>query len=149
MANDILVGTLVTSTHFAYIVETCDQYIEEKGSSSHFKMLAFLSLLGFGLIQCSDDAYLTRKMSATSGPESDDVYQPGTPGGAWTDEEVATTRRRIFQMIHPDWDVKKDMYTYSLRTLRDQVTPLYQKLHFSSFCIGSHHGECALASSLP
>jgi len=93
---------------------------EEKGSSSHFKMFAFLSLLGFGLIQCSDDAYLTHKMSATSGPESDDVYQPGAPGGAWTDEEVATTRRRIFQMIHPDWDVKKDMYTYSLRTLRDQ-----------------------------
>merc|ERR1711892_320682 len=93
---------------------------EEKGSSSHFKMLAFLSLLGLGLIQCSDDAYLTHKMSATSDPESDDVYQPGTPGGAWTDEEVATTRRRIFQMIHPDWDVKKDMYTNSLRTLRDQ-----------------------------
>merc|ERR1712008_595979 len=93
---------------------------EEKGSSSHFKMFAFLSLLGFGLIQCSDDAYLTHKMSATSGPESDDVYQPGTPGGAWTDEEVATTRRRIFQLIHPDWDVKKDMYAYSLRTIRDQ-----------------------------
>ena len=84
-------------------------------------MLPFLCLLGIGLIHCSDDAYMTRKMSATSGPESDDVYQPGTPGGAWTDEEVATTRRRIFQMIHPDWDVKKDMYAYSLRTIRDQV----------------------------
>jgi len=38
------------------------------------------------------------------------VYQAGTSGGPWSEEEVASTRQRVLQMIHPDWDVKEEMY---------------------------------------
>ena len=147
-------GTLVNGPHFVYRRPIL-ALLAEKRNRLSFQMLPFLCLLGIGLIHCSDDAYLTRKMSATSGPESDDVYQPGTPGGAWTDEEVATTRRRIFQMIYPDWDVKKDMYSSSLRTIRNQVyfnllslISLCSTL-YPSYCAGSHHRECTAALSLP
>ena len=46
----------------------------------------------------------------TPGPLKETVYQPGTPGATWTEAEVNSTRRRILQMIHPNWEVKKHMY---------------------------------------
>ena len=55
------------------------------------------------------------------GPEEDTVYVPGSSGGSWTEEEVASTRLRVLQMIHPDWDVKKDMLSKSLKVLRNEV----------------------------
>merc|ERR1719331_3045639 len=39
----------------------------------------------------------------------DTVYIPGTPGGAWTKEEVESTRRRVMKMITPIWKEKMDM----------------------------------------
>ena len=78
------------------------------------KMLPLLFLLGLGhasLLARSDlEAYMTYDMEPSLGPELDSVYQQGSPGGAWTDEEVDSTRMRVLQMIHPDWIVKQDMY---------------------------------------
>ena len=45
------------------------------------------------------------------GPERKTVYQPGTPGGQWTQEEIDSTRSRIVQMINPVWQVKKEIGT--------------------------------------
>ena len=36
-----------------------------------------------------------------SGPEMDTVYIPGTPGAAWTMEEVESTRLKTFQLLIP------------------------------------------------
>ena len=68
-------------------------------------MIVGLLILCFGLVTTQD--YMTSDMTPDLGPETDSVYQPGTPGGQWSADEVSTTRQRIFQMIHPDWDVKK------------------------------------------
>ena len=54
--------------------------------------------------------YLTSDMAPTPGPALDTAYVPGTPGAAWTEEEIESTRFRILQAIHPDWNVQKDMY---------------------------------------
>ena len=56
-----------------------------------------------------DDAYMTTDMTPTPGPEKDTVYEPGTSGAPWSNDEVDSTRRRILQMIHPNWHVKSDM----------------------------------------
>merc|ERR1719468_814099 len=76
------------------------------------KMLPLLFLLGLSHANILErsDAYMTYDMEPTLGPELDSVYKPGTAGGAWNDGEVAITRRRIVQMIHPDWNIKTDMY---------------------------------------
>jgi len=58
-------------------------------------------------------SYMTTDMEPTLGPEKDTVYQPGTPGAQWTDDEVKATRLRVFQMIHPVWDVKKKQGTWN------------------------------------
>ena len=55
-------------------------------------------------------AYLGWKDDPNPGPALDTVYVPGNPGAAWTEEEIESTRRRILQAIHPDWNVKKEMY---------------------------------------
>ena len=77
-------------------------------------MLSLLFLLGLGhaslLPRSADDEYMSYDMEPTLGPEQDSVYQQGTPGGAWTEEDVSSTRRRVLQMIHPDWDIKNSMY---------------------------------------
>ena len=39
-----------------------------------------------------DDAYLLKGEQPNPGPEMDTVYIPGTPGAAWTKEEVESTR---------------------------------------------------------
>ena len=62
-------------------------------------------VLCFALVTAQD--YMTSDMTPDLGAETDSVYQPGTPGGQWSADEVETTRQRIFQMIHPNWDVKK------------------------------------------
>ena len=53
--------------------------------------------------------YMTTDDTPTPGPEKDTVYQPGTPGGDWNEGEVASTKRRIMQLIDPDWKVKVEM----------------------------------------
>jgi len=57
--------------------------------------------------------YMTKEEEPTPGPERDTVYVPGNPGGQWTNEEVDATRMRVFQMIHPDFDVKKAQGTWN------------------------------------
>lgn len=39
-----------------------------------------------------NEAYLLKEDQPNPGPEMDTVYIPGTPGAAWTKEEVETTR---------------------------------------------------------
>lgn len=57
---------------------------------------------------------MTTDMSPDPGPDMPAfAYQPGAKGGQWTDHEVASTRRRVFQMIHPNWDVKKAQGTWN------------------------------------
>ena len=68
--------------------------------------LAFLTLAS-----ASEDAIMTTDMTPTKGPELDTVYQPGTPGGDWTDEEIASTRRRIQKAITPVWSEKQEIGT--------------------------------------
>jgi len=53
---------------------------------------------------------MTASMTPDNGPELDTVYQPGAPGAPWTEYEIQSTRLRLLQAIHPDWDVKKDMF---------------------------------------
>merc|ERR1719219_1531775 len=72
------------------------------------RLLFMLLYVGVGVLLADED-YMTADMTPTLGPEMNTVYQPGTPGGQWTDEQVKTTRRRVLQMIHPDWQVKVDM----------------------------------------
>ena len=55
-------------------------------------------------------SYLTHDVSPNPGPELTSVYVPGTPGASWTEDEIKSTRLRILQAIHPDWDVQKDLY---------------------------------------
>ena len=53
--------------------------------------------------------YLTVDEEPDPGPSLDTVYVPGTPGAAWTVEEIETTRERILQGINPDWEVQYNM----------------------------------------
>ena len=43
--------------------------------------------------------YLTVDEEPDPGPSLDTVYVPGTPGAAWTVEEIETTRERILQVM--------------------------------------------------
>ena len=87
-------------------------------------MLPFLFLLGslyfYGALS-SDSVYMQRDETPDPGPEEDTVYVPGTPGGSWTEEEVASIRLRVLQMIHHDWDVKISMINKSIGTLRTEI----------------------------
>ena len=54
---------------------------------------------------------------------------PGNPGAAWTEEEIESTRFRILQAIHPDWDVQKEMYGVSgMLTTREHSMPSENKI---------------------
>ena len=57
----------------------------------------------------------------TPGPEATTAYRPGSPGAAWTAEEIDSTRARILQMIHPNGEVKKEMYKDMKRVGRGQA----------------------------
>ena len=59
-----------------------------------------------------DWGYLLEDEATDSGPVLSTVYVPGSKGGVWTDHEVASTRRRVLQMIHPNWGVQRDMGTW-------------------------------------
>jgi len=64
-------------------------------------------------------------MTPDTGPEKDTVYQPGSAGSPWTDDEVLSTRLRVLQMIHPNWSVKKAQGTWNgvgVKTKIGQVT---------------------------
>ena len=69
-------------------------------------MFSKLLLLCVGLAWCDDDAVMTTDMTPDEGPETGSAYVPGTAGGEWSDEEVASTRRRILKMITPIWKEK-------------------------------------------
>ena len=84
--------------------------------------------------------YMTSEMVPDLGPALDTVYVPGRAGAAWTGQELASTRYRILQAIHPDWAVKEEMY--GRRASRVQATEnkgrfkitsyLHLQLHFQS-----------------
>ena len=59
-----------------------------------------------GLVQFD---YMTNEMDPDPGPSLASAYVPGTPGDAWTGEELESTRYRILQAIHPDWAVKEEI----------------------------------------
>ena len=68
---------------------------------------------------------MTTSMAPNLGPEMATAYQPGSPGGRWTDELVLATRLRVLQMIHPEWEVKKAQGTWNgvgVKTEKGQVT---------------------------
>ena len=72
-------------------------------------------LLLFPLLTLSSDsmlnpAFMEVGMDPDPGPTLDTAYVPGTPGADWTEEEIESTRLRILQAIHPDWQVQTDMY---------------------------------------
>ena len=48
---------------------------------------------------CEELHYLTWEEEPDPGPSLDTVYVPGTPGAAWTVEEIETTRERILQVM--------------------------------------------------
>ena len=75
------------------------------------RMRVFLFiLLGISSSTCDDTAYMVYEDIPNPGPVKDTVYQMGSKGGAWTDDEVTSTRRRILQMINPHWQVKDEMF---------------------------------------
>ena len=61
------------------------------------------------------------RQKPTPGPEATTAYRPGSPGAAWTAEEIDSTRARILQMIHPNGEVKKEMYKDMKRVGRGQA----------------------------
>merc|ERR1719341_2645517 len=63
-------------------------------------------LVTFGLTWCEQFALYSHDMS----PELGTSYVPGSPGAAWSEAEISSTRARILQAIHPDWDVMKELY---------------------------------------
>merc|ERR1719232_487759 len=76
-------------------------------TSSNF-VLFFPFLIG--LVWCDSLSSLTKDMSPNPGPELDTVYVPGTPGAPRSEDEIKSTRLRILQAIHPDWNVQNDQY---------------------------------------
>ena len=57
--------------------------------------------------------YLLEEETPNTGPPGAAPYVPGSPGAQWTNEEVLSTRLRIFQMIHPNWNVRKKQGTWN------------------------------------
>ena len=59
--------------------------------------LLALCLLSSVLVRGED--YLTWEEEPDPGPSLDTLYVPGTPGAAWTVEEIENTRERILQVM--------------------------------------------------
>ena len=95
------------------------------------RVLLFI-LLGISSSICDDTAYMVYEDIPNPGPVKDTVYQMGSKGGTWTDDEVASTRRRILQMINPHWQVKTEMYltnTYNIWSSQAviQFSPIFNE----------------------
>ena len=96
-------------------------------------MKFFLLLLAVSLVSSTDEDYLMSVVNEggymtaddipSPGPDMSTVYQPGTPGAAWTDEEVASTRKRVLMMIYPDWEVKRSMGIADQKSGRNKDGP--------------------------
>ena len=78
----------------------------------------------------------------STGPKMDTVYQPGTRGGPWTDQQVTSTRRRILQMIHPNWAVQKGMNEAKRRGGQGRTGVTENKILRLAFhdCVGYEEG---------
>ena len=72
--------------------------------------MIFLTLTLTTSSLCLDYAHLHSDEAPTPGPDLDTAYEPGKPGAAWTEEELESTRLRILQAIHPDWEVQEEMF---------------------------------------
>ena len=68
-----------------------------------------LALCLLSSVHVRGEDYLTWEEEPDPGPSLDTVYVPGTPGAAWTGEEIERTRERILQAIHPDWETQYNM----------------------------------------
>ena len=53
-----------------------------------------LTLVGFQCTMAFEAAIMNTDMTPDYGPEMGTVYQPGTSGGDWNEEEIESTRRR-------------------------------------------------------
>ena len=62
-------------------------------------MFILFPLLALSSASLLSPAYLTVDETPTSGPDLDTAYVPGTPGAAWTETEIESTRLRILQAI--------------------------------------------------
>ena len=62
-------------------------------------LLLSLGLLSCTSVLCEELYYLTWEEEPDPGPSLDTVYVPGTPGAAWTVEEIENTRERILQVM--------------------------------------------------
>ena len=90
-----------------------------------------------GPVPQRDWAYLQEDEEPTLGPELESIYEPGEPGAQWSHHEIASTRRRVLQMIHPNWDVKKAQGTWNgVGTVTDKVGVVVQHA-----CAGASHRE--------
>ena len=50
------------------------------------------------ICRCEQFALYSHDMSPDPGPELDTVYVPGSPGAAWSEAEIRSTRARILQV---------------------------------------------------
>merc|ERR1719192_700545 len=92
-------------------------------------MLFLIFFVSLSYVRCDKFAYLTYETDPDPGPTLDTAYVPGNPGAAWTEEEIESTRFRILQAIHPDWDVQKEMYGVSgLLSTADHSLPSENKI---------------------
>ena len=62
-------------------------------------LLLSLGLLSCTSVLCEELHYLTWEEEPDPGPSLDTLYVPGTPGVAWTVEEIENTRERILQVM--------------------------------------------------
>jgi len=79
-----------------------------------------LTLVGFQCIMAFEAAIMTTNMTPDNGPEMDTVYQPGTSGGDWNEEEIESTRRRIMKIMTPIWEEKKELGTSTSNSKTNQ-----------------------------
>ena len=81
-----------------------------------------LTLVGFQCIMAFEAAIMTTDMTPDNGPEMDTVYQPGTTGGDWNEEEIESTRRRIMKIMTPIWEEKNELGTATTKSGRNEET---------------------------
>merc|ERR1719320_516810 len=77
-------------------------------------------VVGFQRIMAFEAAIMTADMTPDNGPEMDTVYQSGTSGGDWNEEEIESTRRRIMKIMTPIWEEKFELGTATTRLGKTQ-----------------------------